>query len=92
MPGRGIENFSSPGTPLSRNNALCEEWKAPLALLAAPLVLTGFNPANAMAESPIIGVYAVGTAMSDRWLSVEEIGEWVRSGKASEESGDASSR
>jgi excisionase family DNA binding protein len=81
-----------------------------------------------MAESPIMGVYTVGTAMSDRWLSVEEIAEylgvsrdtvyawigkkdmpahkvgrfwkfkadevdeWVRSGKASEEPDDASSR
>ena len=25
MPGRGIENFSSPGTPLLRNIALCED-------------------------------------------------------------------
>lgn len=89
---------------------------------------TGFIPIEAMAESPIMGVYAVGTAMSDRWLSVEEIAEylgvsrdtvyawigkkdmpahkvgrfwkfkadevdeWVRSGKASEEPDDASSR
>lgn len=89
---------------------------------------TGFIPPKAMAESSIMGVYAVGTAMSDRWLSVEEIAEylgvsrdtvyawigkkdmpahkvgrfwkfkadevdeWVRSGKASEESDDGSSR
>jgi len=81
-----------------------------------------------MAESAILDVYALGTAMSDRWLSVDEIAEylkvsrntvyvwigkknlpaqkvrrfwkfkadgvdeWVRSGKASEESDDASSR